>query len=118
MTAVDPRLSLAAAKYLCRHRSAGLLHMTLDLLRDPELREVWRRLGVEPAQASPGGPLLFKAARVLQEHVEYLQQRGAAEFVETAVYVYPGLMEAARLPGIQVANWLGKPCAAPRRQTP
>jgi len=114
MTAVGPRLALAVAKYLCRYRSAGLLRMALDLLRDPELREVWRRLGVEPAQAQAGGLMLFKAARIVREHVEYLQQRGAAEFVETAVYVYPGLKEAARLPGIQVANWKGKPC----QQTP
>jgi hypothetical protein len=112
MTAVDPRLALAAAKYLCRHHSVGLLRMTLDLLKEPELREVWPKLGVDPAQALPGGPLLFKAARVVQEHVAYLQQRGVAELIESAVYVFPNLMNVARLPGINVANWTGKLCAA------
>jgi len=110
MTAVDPRLALAAAKYLCRHRSVGLLRLALDLLRDPSLRETWLKLGVDPAQALPGGPLLFKAARIAQEHVQYLEQRGVAEYVESAVYAYPGLKETARLPGIQVVNWKGRQC--------
>jgi hypothetical protein len=110
MTAVDPRLALAAAKYLCRHRSVGLLRLALDLLKDPDLREVWLKLGVDPAQALPGGPLLFKAMRIAQEHVQYLQQRGVAEFIESAVFVYPELKEAARLPGVNVVNWRGKPC--------
>jgi len=117
MTAVDPRLALAAAKYLCRYRSAGLLRMALDLLKDPELREVWRRLGVEPAQARAGGPLLFKAARVLQEHVEYLQQRGAARYIETVVK-HSEVVGTIWLPGVKVVNWLGKPCTDQRRQTP
>ena len=115
MTAVNPRLALAVARYLCRHRSVGLLRMTLDLLKEPELREVWKKLGVDPAQALPGGPLLFKAARVVQEHVQYLEQRGVAEFVESAVFVFPNLMNVMRLPGINVANWTGKPC---RRAAP
>jgi hypothetical protein len=110
VTAVDPRLALAAAKYLCRHRSVGLLRLTIDLLRDPSLREVWAELGVDPAQAAAGGLLLFKAARVVQEHAAYLQQRGVAELVESAVYVFPNLTNVARLPGINVANWTGKPC--------
>jgi len=115
MTAVNPRLALAVARYLCRHRSVGLLRMTLDLLKEPELREVWKKLGVDPAQALPGGPLLFKAARVVQEHVQYLEQRGVAEFVESAVFVFPNLMNVMRLPGINVVNWTGKPC---RRAAP
>ena len=118
MTAVDPRLALAAAKHLCRRRSVGLLRLTLDLLKDPGLREVWLKLGVDPAQALLGGPLLFKAARIAQEHVQYLQQRGVAEFIESAVYIFPNLINAVRLPGIQVVNWRGKPCAAARRQGP
>ena len=113
MTAVDPRLALAIARYLCRHRSVGLLRLALDLLKDSSLREVWAKLGVDPSAA--GGPLLFKAARVVQEHVTYLQQRGVAEFVESAVYVFPNLMNVVRLPGINVANWTGKPC---RRAAP
>ena len=110
MTAVDPRLALAAAKHLCRRRSVGLLRLTLDLLKDPGLREVWLKLGVDPAQALAGGPLLFKAARVVREHVEYLEYRGVAEFVETAAYAFPNLVNAVYLPGVNVANWKGKPC--------
>ena len=110
MTAVDPRLALAVARYLCHHRSVGLLRLALDLLKDPSLREVWLKLGVDPSQAAAGGPLLFKAARIVQEHVQYLEQRGVAGFVETAVYVFPNLMNVVRLPGIQVANWRGRPC--------
>jgi hypothetical protein len=117
MTAVDPRLALAAANYLCRYKSVGLLRLTLDLLKEPELREAWQKLGVDPAQALSGGPLLFKAVRIAQDHVQYLQQWGVAEFIESVVFTCPELKEAARLPGINVANWKGKPCAAPRRQT-
>jgi hypothetical protein len=115
MTAVDPRLALAAAKYLCRHRSVGLLRMTLDLLRDPELREAWKKLGVDPAQALLGGPLLFKAVRIARGHVQYLEQRGVAEYVESAVYAYPELKETARLLIIQVVNWTGKHCRSQDR---
>jgi len=107
---VDPRLALAIAKYLCRHKSVGLLRMTLDLLKEPGLREVWMKPGVDPAQALSGGPLLFKAMRIAQEHVEYLEQRGVTEFVETVAYVFPNLINVAYLPGINVANWKGKPC--------
>ncbi|MFZ8840565.1 MAG: hypothetical protein ACO2PM_16935 [Pyrobaculum sp.] len=94
MSGVDPRLALAAAKYLCHHRSVGLLRLTIDLLKDPELRETWKKLGVNPAQTLLGGPLLFKAAQIVQGHVQYLEYRGVAEFVKTA----------------NVANWKGKPC--------
>jgi hypothetical protein len=111
MMAVDPRLALAAAKYLCRHRSVGLLRMTLDLLRDPELRETWKKLGVDPAQAAAGGPLLFKAARIVMEHVEYLEYRGVAEFVGTVARALPNLVNVAYLPGVNVANWKGRLCA-------
>jgi hypothetical protein len=117
MTAVNPRLALAAAKYLCRHYSVGLLRMALDLLKDPELREVWRSLGIDPAQAQAGGPLLIKAVRVLQEHVEYLEQRGAARYVETAAK-HSELMGTIWLPGVKVANWAAKPCTDQRQGTP
>ncbi len=114
MSGVDPRLALAAAKYLCRHKSVGLLRLTVDLLKDPSLREVWLKLGVDPSQAAAGGPLLFKAARIVQEHVEYLEHRGVAEFVETAARVLPNLVNVVYLPGVNVANWKGKPCAEAR----
>jgi len=110
MSGVDPRLALAVAKYLCRHRSVGLLRMTLDLLKDPSLREAWLKLGVDPAQALPGGPLLFKAARIVMEHVEYLEYRGVAEFVGTVARRLPNLVNVVYLPGVNVANWKGRPC--------
>ncbi len=103
-------MALAVAKYLCRHRSVGLLRMTLDLLKDPELRGAWVKLGVDPSQALSGGPLLFKAARIVMEHVEYLEQRGAAEFVGTVARVLPNLVNVVYLPGVNVANWKGRPC--------
>jgi hypothetical protein len=118
MTAVNPRLALAIAKYLCRHRSVGYLRLALDLLKDPELREAWRELGVDSAKALAGGNLLLKAARIVAEHVEYLEYRGVAEFVWTVALRLENLKEVVYLPGVNVANWKGKPCTAPRRQTP
>ncbi len=111
MTAVNPRLALAVAKYLCRHKSVGLLRLTIDLLKDPSLREVWSKLGVDPSAA--GGPLLFKAARIVMEHVEYLEYRGVAEFVGTVARVLPNLVNVVYLPGVNVANWKGRPCETP-----
>jgi hypothetical protein len=110
MTDVDPRLALAIAKHLCRHRSVGLLRLALDLLKDPSLREVWLKLGVDPSQTLSGGPLLFKAARIVMEHVEYLEYRGVAEFVGTAARALPNLVNVVYLPGVNVANWKGRPC--------
>jgi len=110
MSVVDPRLALAVAKYLCRHRSVGLLRLALDLLKDPSLRETWLKLGIDPSQVAAGGPLLFKAARIVMEHVEYLEYRGVAEFVGTVARVLPNLVNVVYLPGVNVANWKGKPC--------
>ncbi len=110
MSGVDPRLALAIVKYLCLHRSVGLLRLALDLLKDPELREVWLKLGVDPSQAAAGGSLLFKAARIVMEHVEYLEQQGVAEFVGTVARVLPNLVNVVYLPGVNVANWKGRPC--------
>jgi hypothetical protein len=110
MTAVDPCLTLAIAKYLCRHGSVGLLRLALDLLKDPSLREVWLKLGIDPSQTAAGGPLLFKAARVAMEHVEYLEYRGVAEFVGTVARALPNLVNVVYLPGVNVANWKGRPC--------
>jgi hypothetical protein len=110
MTAVDPRLALAAARYLCRHRSVGYLRLTLDLLKEQGLRETWLKLGVDPAKALAGGNLLLKAARIVAEHVEYLEYRGVAEFVWTVALRFENLKEVVYLPGVNVANWRGKPC--------
>ena len=110
---ISPRLALAIAEYLCRYRSVGLIRMTLDLLRERELRDVWKRLGVDTAQMKPNSPLLFKAMRIVKEHVQYLEQLSVAEFVESTVFTYPELKEAVYLPGIQVANWKGTPCGSP-----
>ncbi len=109
---ISPRLALAIAEYLRRHKSVGLLRLTLDLLKEPELREAWRKLGVDPAQVRPGDPSLFKAVRIAREHVEYLQQYGVAEYIHTAVFTFGEPRELLFLPGIQVANWRGKPCGS------
>jgi hypothetical protein len=110
---MSARLTLAIAEYLCRHRSAGLIRITLDLLKDPELREAWRKLGIDPAQVRPGDPLLFKAVKIVQEHVEYLQRYNVAEYIHSAVFTFGEPRELLFLPGIQVANWKGKPCGSP-----
>jgi hypothetical protein len=111
MSGVDPRLALAVANYLCRHKSAGLLRLTLDLLKDPSLRGVWLKFGIDPSQAAAGGPPLFKAMRIVREHAEYLERQGVAELVETVAHVFPNLVNVVYLPGVNVANWRGKPCA-------
>ncbi len=110
---VDPRLALAVARYLCRHRSVGLLRLAVDLLKDPSLREVWLKLGIDPSQAAADGPLLFKAARIALEHVEYLEHRGVVEFVGTVARVLPNLVNVVYLPGVNVVNWKGRPCETP-----
>jgi len=67
---------------------------------------------VETAQIRPGDPLLFKAVRIIREHVEYLQQRGAVRYIDSAVFTFGEPRELLYLPKIQVANWIGKPCGA------
>jgi hypothetical protein len=108
---ISPELALAIAAHLCRHRSVGLLRLTIDLLRDPALRGAWRSAGVDPAQVGPGSPLLFKAVRVAQEHVLYLEQRGAVEYIASAVFTYgEPARELLYLPDIHVVNWKNSPC--------
>jgi hypothetical protein len=89
------------------------------LLKDPELRDVWLKLGIDPAQVRPGSPLLFKTMRTVQDHVLYLEQRGVAEYVGSAVFTYgEPARELLYLPNIQVVNWKGKPCNSPTPTSP
>jgi len=110
---ISPRLALAVAEYLCHHRSVGLLRLTLDMLKDPKLHETWKRLGVDPSQIRPGDPLLFKAVRIIQEHVEYLEQHSVVRYIDSAVFTFGEPRELLFLPNIQVVNWVGKPCGSP-----
>jgi hypothetical protein len=113
MTAcADLRLALAAAKYLCRWGSAGVVRMALDLLRDKSLAEVWAALGIDPR-----APDVPRAAAYVRACVQYLQQRGVAEYVDTVRRFYDwrgpkgeGTTDYIYLSGLDVANWKGKPC--------
>jgi hypothetical protein len=113
MTAcADPRLALAAAKYLCRWGSAGVVRIALDLLRDRSLAEVWSALGIDPR-----APDVPRAAAHVRACVQYLQQRGVAEYVDAVRKFYDwrgqkgdGTTDYIYLSGLDVANWRGKPC--------
>jgi hypothetical protein len=71
-----------------------------------------------PLSSRGGRPPLFKAMRIVREHAEYLEQQGVAEFVETVAHVFPNLVNVVYLPGVNVANWRGKPCAGLRPAAP
>jgi hypothetical protein len=74
------RLVEAVAAYLCRHRSVGLLRLTLDLTR--------RRL----SPPTPGTETWWRAA--VREAVYALRERGLVQYVKEA----------------EVVSWTGPPC--------
>ena len=86
----------AVAAYLCRHRSVGLLRLTLDLTRRrPELfAEIGAVEVVKGAAAppTPGTETWWRAA--VREAVYVLRERGLAQYVWEA----------------EVVNWTGPPC--------
>ncbi len=87
------RLVEAVAKYLCRHRSVGLLRLTLDLtLR--RLAEVGAVEVVEGAAAPPtsGTETWWRAA--VREAVYALREKGLVQYVWE----------------VEVVNWTGPPC--------
>jgi hypothetical protein len=95
------RLALAAAKYLCRHRSVGLYRLVDDLLRDSSMRLVFAELGVvevvggTPLAPRPGTPEWWRAYGAVRDAVLYLETRGVVKY----------------LPKLEVVNWAGRPCA-------
>ena len=90
------RLVEAVAAYLCRHRSVGLLRLTLDLTRRrPELfAEIGAVEVVKGAVAppTPGTETWWRAA--VREAVYTLRERGLVQYVKEA----------------EVASWTGPPC--------
>jgi len=100
---MNPRLSLAAARHLCHHRSVGLYRLVNDLLRDPGLLPVFAEIGaVEvvggvPAAPRPGTPEWWRAYGAVRDAVLYLETRGVAKYLSK----------------LEVVNWIGKPCGSP-----
>jgi len=92
------RLVEAVAEYLCRHRSVGLLRLTLDLTRRrPDLfAEVGAVEVVKGAVAppTPGTEAWWRAVAAVREAVYTLRERGLAQYVKEA----------------EVVNWVGPPC--------
>jgi hypothetical protein len=97
------RLALAAARYLCRHRSVGLYRLVDDLLRDSSLLPVFAELGAveavggAPAAPRPGTPEWWRAYSAVKDVVLYLETRGVAKYLSQ----------------LEVVNWIGKPCSSP-----
>ena len=92
------RLVEAVAAYLCRHRSVGLLRLTLDLTRHrPELfaeigaAEVVRGVVSPP---TPGTETWWRAVAAVREAVYVLRERGLVQYVREA----------------EVVSWTGPPC--------
>jgi len=92
------RLVEAVAEYLCRHRSVGLLRLTLDLTRRrPELFAEIGALEVVRGVASPPTPgtdAWWRAVAAVREAVYALREKGLAQYVKEA----------------EVASWTGPPC--------
>ncbi len=89
------RLIEAVAEYLCRHKSVGLLRLTLDLTRRrPELFAEIGAAEVVKGAAAPPTPATdawWRAA--VREAVYVLRERGLAQYVWDA----------------EVVNWTGPP---------
>ncbi len=89
------RLVEAVAKYLCRHRSVGLLRLTLDLtLR--RLAEVGAVEVVKGAAAPPtsGTETWWRAVAAVRETVYALREKGLVQYVWE----------------VEVVSWVGPPC--------
>jgi hypothetical protein len=90
------RLIEAVAAYLCRHRSVGLLRLTLDLTR--RRLDIFAEVGAVEvdkgvvAPPTPGTDAWWRAA--VREAVYTLRDRGLVQYVREA----------------EVVNWTGPPC--------
>ncbi len=92
------RLVEAIAEYLCRHRSVGLLRLTLDLTRrrldlfaEVGAVEVVKGAVVPP---TPGTDAWWRAVAAVREAVYVLRERGLVQYVKEA----------------EVVSWVGPPC--------
>ena len=101
------RLALAAARYICYHRSVGLYRFVDDLLRDPSLLSVFAELGAveavggAPMAPRPGTPEWWKAYSAVKDALLYLEARGVVKY----------------LPRFEAVNWIGRPCGSPTPTT-
>jgi hypothetical protein len=92
------RLVETVAAYLCRHRSVGLLRLTLDLTRRrldlfAEIGAVEVVKGVV-APPTPDTDAWWWAVAAVREAVYVLRERGLVQYVGEA----------------EVVNWTGPPC--------
>jgi len=92
------RMVDAVTEYLCRHRSVGLLRLTLDLTR--RRPELFAEIGaVEVAMGvvfppTPGTDTWWRAVAAVREAVYTLRDRGLVQYVKEA----------------EVVSWTGPPC--------
>ena len=90
------RMVDTVTEYLCRHRSVGLLRLTLDLTR--RRPELFAKIGAVEvvkgavAPPTPGTEAWWRAA--VREAVYTLRERGLAQYVWEA----------------EVVNWVSPPC--------
>ncbi len=86
------------AEYLCRHRSVGLLCLTLDLTR--RRLDIFAEIGAVEVDKgvvvppTPGTETWWIAVAAVREAVYALRQRGFVQYVWEA----------------EVVNWTGPPC--------
>ncbi len=92
------RLVATVAAYLCRHRSVGLLRLTLDLTR--RRLDLFAEVGAAEvvkgvvAPPTPGTDAWWRAVAAVREAVYALRERGLVQYVKEA----------------EVVNWTGPPC--------
>jgi len=92
------KLVEAVATYLCRHKSVGLLRLTLDLTRRrPDLFAEIGAVEVVKGVVSPPTPgtdTWWRAVAAVREAVYVLRERGLAQYVREA----------------DVVSWTGPTC--------
>jgi hypothetical protein len=92
------RMVDAVTEYLCRHRSVGLLRLTLDLTR--RRLDIFAEIGAVEvvkgvvAPPTPGTETWWRAVAAVREAVYTLRERGLAQYVREA----------------EVVSWVGPPC--------
>jgi hypothetical protein len=92
------RLIEAIAEYLCRHRSVGLLRLTLDLTR--HRLDIFAEIGAAEvvkgaaAPPTPGTETWWRAVAAVREAVYTLREKGLVQYVREA----------------DVVSWVGPPC--------
>jgi hypothetical protein len=92
------RMVDAVTEYLCRHRSVGLLRLTLDLTR--RRLDIFAEIGAVEvvkgvvAPPTPGTDAWWRAVAAVREAVYTLRERGLVQYVKEG----------------EVVSWTGPPC--------